>query len=132
MFRVGILMTVPLVLLLFIHADAGSGPRRAGGRCEYARYRGEAKIISIVEKNDDRYEVKFLFTPRTQIKEQPQLAEKREYLMLIDNSIYPNRAYLKRNGIVADKIFDCDIKVIIKGSCTPILFEFPSMITVND
>jgi hypothetical protein len=132
MFRVGILMTVPLVLLFFIHADAGTEPRRVGGRCEYASYSGVAKIISIVEKNDDRYEVKFQFTPHARIKELPVLTEKREFLMLIDNSLYPNRLYLKRNGIVADKIFDCVIKVIIKGSCTPILFEFPSMISVND
>jgi hypothetical protein len=134
MFRNAILMTVPLLLLFFILAEAGTAPLRVGGRCEYARYSGEARIISIVEKNEDRYEVKFLFTPRTQIKAQPPLllTEKREFLMLIDNSIYPDGAYLKRNGIVADKIFDCDIKVIIKGTCTPVLFEFPSMISVSD
>jgi len=132
MFRNAILMTVPLLLLFFILAEAGTAPLRVGGRCEYARYSGEARIISIVEKNDDRYEVKFLFTPRTEIKGEPLITEKREFLMLTDNFIYPDGAYLKRNGIVADKIFDCDIKVIIKGTCTPVLFEFPSMISVSD
>jgi len=132
MFRNAILMTVPLLLLFFILAEAGTSALRVGGQCEYARYSGEARIISIVEKNDDRYEVKFLFTPRTEIKGEPLITEKREFLMLTDNFIYPDEAYLKRNGIVADKIFDCDIKVIIKGTCTPVLFEFPSMISVSD
>ena len=132
MFRVAMLMTLPLLLLFFVPADAGTERHRVGGRCEYARYPGEARITSVMEKDDDRYEVKFLFSPRTEIKEQPLITEKREFLMLMDNTIYPDRAFLKRNGIVADKVFDCNIRVITKGACTPILFEFPSMVYMKE
>jgi hypothetical protein len=132
MFRNAIPMMLPLLLLFSMLAEAGTEPHRVGGRCEYARYSGEARIISIAEKDDHRYEVKFLFTPATEIKGQPLITKGREYLMLTDNFIYPDGAYLKRNGIAADKVFDCDIKVIIKGSCTPVLFEFPSLKSITD
>jgi len=101
--------------------------RKAGGPCDYKTYRGTAKITSVTSKDHDEYEVKFVFTPDAQIEESSVRTEGKEFLLLMDNSQYPNVAYLKKNDIETNKTFDCNMKVIIKGTCTPILFAFPAM-----
>ncbi len=40
---------------------------------------------------------------------------------------YPGPQFLEKYGIGVGKVFDCYLKVIIKGTCTPMLFEFPSI-----
>ncbi len=113
--------------------DRVKGERLVGGQCEYKQYKGYAKIISITKKSDfdsyshERYEVKFLFIPEQEIKEKYVQTEGKEFLLLLSNSSYPGQKFLEKYGIEIGKVFDCYIKVIIKGTCTPILFEFPSI-----
>ncbi len=125
-----------LALLGFFAVESMMGPRsfaetaadrKAGGPCEYKTYPGKAKITSITGRNHDEYEVKFVFTPDARIEESYLSTEGKEFLLFTDNSQYPDKEYLKKNGIKADKIFSCNMKVIIKGTCTPVLFKFPAM-----
>jgi len=46
---------------------------------------------------------------------------------LLSNLSYPGKAFLEKYDIAVSRDFDCYLKVIIKGTCTPILFEFPSI-----
>jgi len=107
-----------------------------GGPCEYKAYRGHARIVSILEKEIQLnvgepssvvYDVKFSFTPHEEIKERWVQVEGKEYLLLLVNSSYPGPGFLKKYGIEPDKCFECYLKVIIRGTCTPVLFDFPAI-----
>ncbi len=104
-----------------------------GGQCEYKSYEGHAKIISITKKSEtinylkDEYEVRFIFTTDRKIEESFAQIEKKEFLLLINNTYNPRLKFLEKYDIKVGKVLDCYLKVIIKGTCTPILFEFPSV-----
>jgi len=109
-----------------------NNPPIAGGRCEYKEYPGYAKITSITKINipgepNERYEVKFMFYPYQEVEEGHAQVEGKEFLLLLTNSSYPGPKFLKKYGIKVGKVFDCYLKVIVRGTCTPILFEFPSI-----
>jgi hypothetical protein len=113
--------------------DKVSKERVVGGQCDYKRYEGHARVISITKIVDsisysrERYEVKFVFIPDEEIKESFAQIEGREFLLMLGNSSYPGPKFLEKYGIEVGKVLDCHLKVIIKGTCTPILFEFPSV-----
>lgn len=104
-----------------------------GGQCQYKQYEGHAKVISITKKSEsdsylkERYEVKFSFTPDQKIKETYAQTEGKEFLLLLSNSSYSGPKFLEKYGIEIASILKCNMKVIIKGTCTPIIFEFPSI-----
>jgi hypothetical protein len=113
--------------------DTGEEEHLIGGQCEYKVYEGSAKIISIAKKSGpdnypyERYEVKFTFTPDQEIKEAYAQTEGKEFLLMLTNSSYPGSKFLEKYGIEIGKIFACYLKVITKGTCTPVLFEFPDV-----
>jgi hypothetical protein len=101
-----------------------------GGECEYKSYEGSAKIISIIPREEptssrEEYEIKFLFLSEQEIEESYAQVEGREFLLLIKNRYFPRRNFIERYGIKVGKIFPCTLEVIVGGSCTPFLFEFP-------
>lgn len=106
-----------------------------GGQCEYRKYSGLARIISISKKRPpnyggsfyENYEVKFSFYTDERIKERHGQVEGKEYLLLLNNSFYPGPGFLKKYGIEVGKYFDCYLKVITRGTCTPVLFDFPTI-----
>ena len=107
-----------------------------GGPCEYKKYKGQARIVSIrkMELPDnyggpsyENYEVKFSFHTDEIVKERHGQVEGKQYLLLLNNSFYPGPEFLKKYGIEKDKHFDCYLKVIIRGTCTPVLFDFPTI-----
>lgn len=111
-----------------------------GGPCEYKDYKGTATITSIRKKEEvrshgrssyDPYEVKFSFSPHEEIKEPHGDVEGKEHVLLLTNSWYPGPKFLKKYGISVGNVFDCYLKVITKGTCTPIIFDFPT-IDLND
>jgi hypothetical protein len=117
-------------------------PRRVvGGPCEYKQYKGKATIVSIRKKGaskkeggslerspcHQRYEVKFSFSPDEQIEEPYAQVEGRHYPLMLTNGSYPGSEFLEKYGIEVGKTFDCYLKVMTKGSCTPVLFEFPGI-----
>lgn len=97
-----------------------------GGQCEYKKYRGQARILSVRKKQlpNECYEVKFCFHTNDVITESYGQVEGKEYLLLLDNSSYPGSKFLEKYGIERGRYFDCYLKVIIRGTCTPILFDF--------
>lgn len=107
-----------------------SAPRfRVGGECEYKTYRGTAEIVSITQRPEapKEYEVRFSFLAKEPVQEEFARVEGREYLLLLSNGSYPKADFLATYGIAVGKRFDCSMKVITKGTCTPILFEFPTL-----
>ena len=113
-----------------------SAPIVVGGPCEYKGYKGKATIVSICKKESpsdyngptyDSYEVKFCFHTEEKIKEAFAQVEGREYILKLTNSWYPGPKFLDKYGIKEDKIFNCTLKVSTKGTCTPVVFDFPDI-----
>jgi len=126
---------IQIVIFLWLPllgADSGGVKGRVGGPCEYNQYRGKARIVSVTrmaeqQQGREKFEVKFNFLPEEEIKESFARVEGREFLLLLTNSTYPEGLFLERYQIKTGKIFDCILKVIRKGTCTPMLFEFPGI-----
>lgn len=112
-----------------------------GGPCQYNRYQGKATIESIQPKQmaqdgltplrgrpfAQRYEVTFSFSPDQEVKESWVQVEGKHFPLRLHNLQNPGPKFLEKYGIEQGKTFDCYLKVITKGSCTPILFEFPTI-----
>lgn len=115
----------------------GSSSRRiVGGQCDYTQYKGTAEIVSVQRRElpdnyqgpaYEQYEVKFTFQPFEMIRERHGHVEGKEFLLLLSNSMYPGLKFLKKYGVVEGATFDCNIKVIIRGTCTPVIFDFPDI-----
>ena len=116
-------------------------PPVVGGPCQYKQYQGTATIISIYKKEMakkardspyggpfyQRYKVMFSFSPDQEIEEAWAQVEGRQFLLMLNNSHYPGPKFLEKYGIKQGKTFDCYLKVITKGTCTPVLIEFPTI-----
>ena len=135
---ISLLLSVFLFLFAGVSCAAMDEPARKpvfGGQCEYKKYSGKAKIISIRIKEPpnyggssyENYEVKFVFHTDEIIKERHGQVEGKEYLLLLNNSFYPGSKFLKKYGVEVGRYFDCYLKVITRGTCTPVLFEFPTI-----
>jgi len=128
---------LPILLfsgVVFLGSEGhGEGPPLVGGQCEYQRYEGRAEITSLRKtvdhqnQADERYEVKFRFFPDRMIKESFAQVEGREFQLEINRSPDISLGQIKKYGIQTGRFFDCTLKVITRGTCTPVLFEFPSL-----
>ena len=114
-------------------ADDKREEPRVGGPCEYHRYQGRAEIVSLREITDPRnqsgekYEVRFRFIPSQEIKESFVQVEGREFLLEINQSPYLTQEFIDEHGIQTGTVFNGYLQVIVRGTCTPVLFEFPSL-----
>lgn len=128
-----------VVLVTVSHTQAA--PRRLGGRCEYADYAGTATILKI-EKTEaskkqaevvggagyEGYEVWFSFETKEKIKhELARHAVKKRHEFRLCNSWYVGPEYIEKYGIKKDKKFECTLKVITKGTCSPVVFKFDKL-----
>jgi len=96
---------------------------RKGGRCEYAKYKGYANITFV--KKDFPYKVTFTFSPLETINE--PLVRTKEYSFPLDSISCLPQEFIEMYHVQPGQVFDCYMKVITKGSCTPVLFEFPTI-----
>ena len=112
-----------------------------GGRCVYCSYEGSAEILRIKQTPASRaqseihggpryegYEVWFHFRPELDYSlDRIKTIIIRDHLLTLDNGWYVGSCYLEKYGIKAGKVFPCTLKVIEKGTCTPVVFEFESV-----
>jgi hypothetical protein len=128
---VALCLTLIWLTIFFCRSALASSaaPTRVGGPCAYKPYQGEAEIVS-VKLNPDRpgtYEIKFLFHPQDVIQEKFAGVEGRPWLLVLQDSSNPNEDFVRQYGIQTGKRFPCVMNVITKGTCTPILFDFPTL-----
>jgi hypothetical protein len=111
---------------------------KVGGTCEYKDYNGKAEIISVkkievgsaatrTKQTDDAYKVTYSFNPENKIQETFVHVESRYFDLLLPDSSYPDRMFIQKNNIKPGEKFDCVLKVITKGACTPMIFKFPTL-----
>jgi hypothetical protein len=110
-------------------AASSSSQPRVGGACIYKQYKGDAEIVSVTQRQGvpGEYEIKFSFHPQETIQEEFARVEGRQWLLVQKDSSYPKDDFLIQYGIKAGKSLPCYLKVITKGTCTPVLFEFPTI-----
>ncbi|MEM5786675.1 MAG: hypothetical protein AAGU11_05105 [Syntrophobacteraceae bacterium] len=114
-----------------------SGPKqRVGGRCFYKSYEGTATILSVRKMDEqgttggtscERFEVKFRFQASERIEKEWLRTGSREGVLLLKNFANPGPNFIEKFAIEPGKVLDCNIKVIEKGTCTPVLFDFPGL-----
>jgi hypothetical protein len=107
----------------------GAGGPVLGGPCEYKIYEGRAEIMAIRpvrSPGDPRttFEVTYSFQPEAPITEPFAQTEGRTFLLTMKNGTFPDQRFLKKYRIEPGRVFDCALKVITRGTCTPTLFEF--------
>ena len=105
---------------------------RAGGPCEYHRYEGRAEITSLRKTVDpykqgkESWEVKFRFIPNQEVKESFAQVADREFLLEISQSSFLSQEFIERHGVQIGRTFNGYLLAITRGTCTPVLFEFPA------
>jgi hypothetical protein len=116
-------------------AETTRGPL-VGGPCEYRSYSGQAEIVSVAPVEapaaaaGERYDVKFRFIPEGPVEEPlGKAALRRTFFLLPDREMPPDRAFIGKFDIQPGKRLGCTLKVITRGTCTPVLFDFPSLTT---
>jgi len=114
---------------------------RLGGRCAYDNYRGQCRIVSVKKTaasmrqaavqgsaGYEGYDVRFRYSG--DLPDDSALANRarnQQHRLRLTNSWYPGPRYLKKYGIAEGERFTCTLKVRRKGSCAPILFDFPAI-----
>jgi hypothetical protein len=129
------LANLSMTLIFFVSltscdlAASSSSQPRVGGTCIYKQYKGNAEIVSITQRSgtSGEYEIKFSFHPQKTIQEEFARVEDRQWLLVQKDSAYPKEDFLTQYGIKVGKCLPCYLKVITKGTCTPVLFEFPTI-----
>ena len=112
-------------------------PKVVGGPCEYRVYKGHATILSIQKQAGRQagscgsayecYHVRFSFQPGEKIEESFAQVGGKVFSLLLRNGWYPGPKFLHKYAIEAGKVFDCDLNVITRGTCTPVIFDFPAI-----
>jgi len=123
---------VLICLVLFFSCDlaaVSSSRTHVGGACIYKQYSGEAEIISVTQRKgtSSEYEVRFSFHTNETIQEEFALDEGKQRLIVQQDFSYPHENFLKQYDITTGKRLPCYMKVITKGTCTPVLFDFPTI-----
>jgi hypothetical protein len=112
-------------------AVAGQGGARFGGPCAYESYPGVAEILSVKELPADeatgrrRFDVRFAFFPDRKVKQRFAQTGGREFLLLLDFTRYPDEKDVETYGLETGAKVKGVMRVIVKGTCTPVLFDFP-------
>ncbi len=96
-----------------------------GGPCQYKEYPGHA-VIHGVEESRDGLEIRFFFLPETEVTDQLFQADK-AYLLLDPRGRRPEHGFARKKDLQPGSILDCRLRLIVKGACTPVLFDFPGL-----
>ena len=113
----------------FLCADGAWG----GGPCRYKRYSGRATILSVtaVENNaadqTKRFDVLFTFQAQDEIEESFARTEGKTFSLYGKYFSTPDRNFITVHRLAAGRILDGSMQVIVAGTCTPVVFDFPEL-----
>lgn len=150
LFQVFVLFTMAISLLVgcgdakvnMKQNDKRETDLKAGGCCTYNSFSGHARITRIMKTEAsvgqkgiiggagyEGYEVWFRFIPEQKL---PSGFDSsgflgREHLYTLQNGWYVGPRYLEKYKIRTGKEYPCVLKIIEKGSCSPLVFDFTTM-----
>ena len=129
--RHAIVAIIPVVVLLSVScvSASSSSKQMVGGPCTYKQYEGKAQIVSVSQKQDNpaTFEIKFSFHPKKTIQEEYARVTGKQWSLVMNDFSDPPEAFVKKYGIKPGKRFPCQMKVITKGTCSPVIFDFPTL-----
>ena len=113
-----------------IHGEVRQPEPVVGGRCEYRQYRGMAEIVSISPTSDagsgaDQFTIQFVFHSQGEIAEPFARTSGKIFPLEKDGGGNPNRLFIEQHDIRVGRRIDCVLRVIVRGTCTPVMFRFP-------
>jgi len=132
------IIIIILIMLALSLKQTGNIPKyKIGEECIYKNYLGTAEVKNVQKTGEsalqasvsggpgyEGYEIKFSVQVNDDIiKEWAKEFINKEHLFLLANSWYPGIKYIKKYKIKKGNKYNCNIKIIEKGACTPILFE---------
>jgi hypothetical protein len=124
-------LAVIFLATLFVSCVSASSQSKpiAGGPCAYKQYSGEAEIVSISRKSDNSgtYEIKFSFHPQKAVREEFARDESKQWFLVMNDFSNPSEDFVKKYDVKTGKRFPCYMKVITKGTCAPVMFDFPTI-----
>lgn len=136
MYYIRTILVFSILILLYTQSAAQSSGKSdpvAGGACLYKIYPGLATIASIAPLNDHstndngRFEVRFSFQPNNKIKENFARVEGKTFLLYDQHLRYPDAAFINKHNIQVGQTLPGDLKTITRGTCTPVVFDFPGL-----
>ena len=138
LYHIAIIINMILLTICCTTEVIAQKPRsmEVGGPCKYKQYTGKATIVSVVKKtcpkNDHMprkvcFEMKFTFSSEEEIQENFAHVEGREHTVLLKNTSCLEEKIPGKYGIEKGKELHCVMNVIVKGSCTPVIFDFPAI-----
>jgi hypothetical protein len=132
-----------IILLLWVNinaTDMKSGDtlkRIVGGPCDYHDYKGKAEVQSLEKIFDEThynnrtirelFKITYYVYPEETIHETFINLKRRKFILTLPDSSYPDSYFIQKNDIYPGKKLDCFIKVIKRGSCSPVIIRFPSL-----
>ena len=128
---VAITLVAVFSAILSVNCESASSSSKqfVGGPCTYKQYKGNAKIVSVNPKPDNpaTFEIKFSFRTKKAIQEEYAQTEGRQWTLVMNDFSNPREDFVKKYDIKPGKSFPCYMKVITKGTCTPVMFDFPTI-----
>jgi hypothetical protein len=139
---VGFMRTMILYAALIGYIIIASEITMTDAACTYDEYEGQCKICSIMQTNVSvhqekviggpgyaGFEVKFEFIPVQSLPfEVYDRIDKSvigcKNVLELDNSWYPGPKFLQKYNITEGAIFNCSLKLIKSGSCSPEIIRF--------
>lgn len=129
---------IPAIFFVFLSCAGASSnqpgeSRLVGGPCQYKSYPGQATILSVSrsqtgnQETIERFDVLFSFKPQRRVEESFARDAAKKFHLYGNNFQYPDREFLQVNNLRAGSVLEGSMKVIISGTCTPVLFDFPAL-----
>jgi len=118
--------------------------RKIGGPCEYNTYPGVCTITG-VEKTDASmrqknegggpgyggFEINYRFESKETVPPPWHETVLREQTLQLANSWYPGPEFVEKYQIGVDKKFDCQVMLLTKGTCSPVIFQLATIDTTD-
>ncbi len=114
-------------------APGNGNTKKIGGACSYKSYVGRATIVSLSETTETngsqgrRFDVRFSFEPLETIEEGIVKLDGRTFSLYDESFRHPDETFVKTHDLRVGKVLPGSVLVIKKGTCTPVLFDFPAL-----
>lgn len=106
--------------------EAGDSPRRVGGPCEYRDVPGTCRVDKVepagANPYGDGFRTLFTFLP-----ESPSEPETSGLALKIGDGQDPTNRFLRENRIEPGRSLPCLRRVLVRGTCTPVVYTFPGL-----
>lgn len=130
--RRGFRIVLGLISALVLAGTALAG-QLVGGPCRYDDVPGQATIVAVTpQETGNRLDVAFTFTPQKPLTNEPLYEPAKIRHLTLTGGQAPGPRFVRKYGIRPGRTVPCRMRLIRKGTCTPVLFAFPGIDCTHD